>query len=345
MAKSIRSFAELKRHIYLWVLPILIFSLFTNSILEKLFFARSLNGIINISLIIWFIVSWILLYKRGISTIIEYSNLILISIYHVTKVASVIYYRIVQSGGGELGDFIVWMPLYIMFIFFTLGQKRGLYFSFIIFLITLINGLMYIGELPPESVDSFIQFYIATSVYIIVLYYAQHLFKVFTEMEIVKKHAFLDSLTSIANRHQIDEWLEGMIRDARETGTQFAVIFFDIDHFKLVNDQLGHKTGDSVLIEFAQLVKSSLPLGDKFGRWGGEEFILISSSCGDNALKLAEYLRAIIENHAFREVKGLTASFGVADYQPGDTIDTLLNRADKGLYLSKKTGRNKVHTG
>ncbi|WP_462408633.1 GGDEF domain-containing protein [Neobacillus sp. Marseille-QA0830] len=342
MARSLKSFAELKRLIYLWVLPILVFSLLSNSILENLLFQPKLTAIINFAMIVWFTVSWVLLVLNRFTAMVEYSNLLLISIYHVSKVATTIYYRIVQSGGGELGDFIVWMPLYILFIFFTLGQKRGLYFSLVIFIITLSNGLLYIGRLPAESVDSFLQFYIATLVYIIVLFFAQHLFKVFTEVELVKRHAFLDSLTGIANRHQIDEWLEKMTGDAEVTGKPFSIIFFDIDHFKMVNDRFGHKTGDSVLIEFASLVQKNLRQGDMFGRWGGEEFILITESCGGDALQLAERLRRIIEDYSFTEAGALTASFGVAEYQPFDNIDMLLKRADEGLYLSKNCGRNKV---
>jgi diguanylate cyclase (GGDEF)-like protein len=161
-------------------------------------------------------------------------------------------------------------------------------------------------------------------------------------MELLKKYAYLDSLTGVANRHQIDEWLDQKLSDSREMHTSFSIIFFDIDYFKRVNDLFGHKIGDSVLVELAVLIQEHLAIRDRLGRWGGEEFIVISDVTGNNAIAFADYLREKVEEHEFKEVGRLTASFGVADSRLEDTIDSLLNRADEGLYQSKNTGKNKV---
>lgn len=300
-----------------------------------------LSFVINNTMTIWFAVSWVLVYKKQYVRFSELSNLALVSIYHVTTFFDTIFNYMLKVG-GSLGDFIVWMPIIIMFIFLTLGIKKGLYYSIGIYLITLIVGIVVINKLSAESIDSLLQFYFANLVYIIVLFYAQHMFRAYAKMELLKKYAYLDSLTGVANRHQIDEWLDQKLSDSREMHTSFSIIFFDIDYFKRVNDLFGHKIGDSVLVELAVLIQEHLAIRDRLGRWGGEEFIVISDVTGNNAIAFADYLREKVEEHEFKEVGRLTASFGVADSRLEDTIDSLLNRADEGLYQSKNTGKNKV---
>ena len=329
---------ELKRSVYLWLLPIITIALVINSILNEM---SRFDVIVNFTLIFWFSVSWLLAYlNRGIR-FGEYSNLLLVSLYHVFTLVDVVYNNLAKTG-GSLGDFIVWMPLIIMFFFLVLGTKKGLYYSIFIFLITLAVGVVYSGQMTPESIDSLTQFHAANIVYILVLFYAQNMFRAFTERDLLKKYAYLDSLTHVANRHQIDVWLEEKLEAAEKEGEQFSAIFFDIDHFKKVNDVFGHKIGDCVLKELSAIVSVNLTDGDLFGRWGGEEFILITDSTGGQAYEKAEHFRKMVENHCFNGVGNLTASFGVTDYQSGDNIDSLLNRADKGLYTSKNCGRNKV---
>jgi diguanylate cyclase (GGDEF)-like protein len=244
--------------------------------------------------------------------------------------------------GGSLGDFIIWMPMITLLFFLILGTKRGLYFSIFIYLINFVIGIMYIKRFSTESIDSLGQFFFASLGYIIVLYYAQHVFKTYADLEMFKKHAYFDSLTKIANRLQIDEWLAKKLKVFNKTGEQFSIIFFDIDHFKKVNDNFGHKVGDEVLTELAKLIQRQLSDRELFGRWGGEEFIIISGAFGSEATMLSEHIRSAIERNYFNGVGEITGSFGVTDSQPGDSLDTLLSRADQGLYLSKSLGRNQV---
>ncbi|GAM15455.1 GGDEF domain-containing protein [Mesobacillus selenatarsenatis] len=330
--------AELKRSVYMWLLPIITVALVINSFLNN---QSQFDTVINTTLIFWFSVSWVLAFlNRGIR-FGEYSNLLLVSIYHVSTLFDVVHNDLATTG-GSLGDFIVWMPLIIMFFFLVLGTRRGMYFSIFIFLITLTIAVIYSGQMTPESIDSLTQFHAANIVYILVLFYAQNMFRAFTERDIFKKYAYIDSLTRVANRHQIDVWLEEKLEAAEEEGKSFSIIFFDIDHFKKVNDDFGHKIGDCVLKELSAIVSGNLSDGDDFGRWGGEEFILITDSTGGQVYEKAEHFRKMVENHCFKGAGSLTASFGVTDYQSGDNIDSLLNRADEALYVSKNGGRNKV---
>jgi diguanylate cyclase (GGDEF)-like protein len=338
MYKKFETIEELKRGVYLWVLPVITLALIINSFLnnDSLF-----DTIVNSTLIVSFSASWIMAWMNRGVRFTEYLNVLLVSLYHVITLFEVVHNDMSQTG-GSLGDFIVWMPLIIMFFFLILGTKKGFYFSIFIFLTTMAIGLAYGSQLSPEAIDSLTQFHAANFVYILVLYYTQNVFRAFSERDFFKKHAFIDSLTRVANRHQIDVWLEEKLENAEENENSFSIIFFDIDHFKKVNDIFGHKIGDCVLKELSAIVSGHLSEGDLFGRWGGEEFILITNSNGKHALEKAEHFRKLVENHHFKEAGQLTASFGVTDLQPGDNIDLLLNRADKGLYLSKNSGRNKV---
>lgn len=121
-----------------------------------------------------------------------------------------------------------------------------------------------------------------------------------------------------------------------------SLIFFDIDYFKNVNDTYGHKVGDDVLRELARLVQSEMTEDNYFGRWGGEEFMVLAPVLECEAFHVAERLRKVIEDHNFDEVGNITASFGVTGYVAEDTGDTILVRADKRLYSSKANGLNRA---
>jgi len=152
-----------------------------------------------------------------------------------------------------------------------------------------------------------------------------------------------DSLTKIYNRLKLEEVLNEQQRIANRYKTKFGLIIIDIDYFKDVNDTYGHITGDQVLIEFANLLEEKTRDTDIVGRWGGEEFFIISPNTAIKGLiQLAETLRISIEKHDFSIVKNKTASFGVTQYQLEESIDSMITRADDALYSAKKSGRNRV---
>lgn len=155
----------------------------------------------------------------------------------------------------------------------------------------------------------------------------------------------IDQLTKINNRMYIDDILQKQYYHFHRNQEECSIILIDIDFFKSVNDNYGHIEGDSVLIEFAQLLKTSIREGDYLGRWGGEEFLIILPHTDIvRATILAHKLRHIIEEHRFSVVVHQTASFGVANFLKDMSIKELLVTADKALYKSKAKGRNCVTT-
>ena len=171
----------------------------------------------------------------------------------------------------------------------------------------------------------------------------------FRQMLLALKSAYAglrtDALTGLNNRMKLDEALEGELGLAQRYRQTFAIVMLDIDHFKKVNDTHGHLIGDAVLKQVAGLLRGSLRKTDVPGRWGGEEFlVLLPQQDWRHAAMIAEKLRAAIASASFPEVGRVTASFGVSEYAAGDTVASLVKRADEALYRAKNQGRNRVES-
>ncbi len=169
---------------------------------------------------------------------------------------------------------------------------------------------------------------------------------VLKELETLRKETLSDPLTGTGNRRYGQMVMRSLETSWAEHQVPFGVIMADIDHFKKVNDTLGHATGDLVLNMVAGTLKNGLRALDVPCRWGGEEFLLLVPNTNAAALLgLAERLRMLVE-HSWLEHEGdrihITASFGAAVSRAGETAEELVARADKMLYASKRAGRNRV---
>jgi two-component system cell cycle response regulator len=160
--------------------------------------------------------------------------------------------------------------------------------------------------------------------------------------------AHTDAMTRIYNKGYLMEALEAEFKRAKALHTEFSVIYFDLDHFKKVNDTYGHDAGDYVLKEFTSMIKATFVRPkDVFARYGGEEFVLLLGNTGAKAAaELAEKIRGAVQQHPFiYEGKRLqiTTSLGVAEITAEiEAPNTLLRTADKALYAAKTGGRNRV---
>lgn len=157
--------------------------------------------------------------------------------------------------------------------------------------------------------------------------------------------ALTDFLTGIPNRRSILDFLNTAWATSDRSGSELSCLFIDIDHFKHINDVLGHDAGDLVLQRTADVLREALRSGDNIGRLGGEEFLVVAPiTNGDAALQLGERLRAAMENHDFGDLgmtDPITISIGVATRGPlTPTAYALVTRADTGLLSAKRHGRN-----
>lgn len=183
------------------------------------------------------------------------------------------------------------------------------------------------------------------------LKYLVHIIKDVTEIRQaeanIKAMAITDFLTGVYNqRHfyfQLEKEIEKIIR---YEGT-FSLILFDVDGFKEFNDKHGHLEGDNILTKVGEIVRDKIRKTDSAYRYGGDEFvILMPQTCKEKASKMAERLLSSFRKHIHvtqeQDVVHITLSIGVAEYQKGDTLKTIITKVDSAMYMAKKAGGNKI---
>ena len=158
-----------------------------------------------------------------------------------------------------------------------------------------------------------------------------------TEIEL-SKFANKDSLTNIYNRRKIEELCENELKRSERYNSALSLIFFDLNDFKLINDLLGHHKGDDVLIKIADVVSNNIRSTDYFGRWGGDEFLIVLPHTDiSQTKKIIKVLEKKINeiNFNLKEKLPVSCSFGLCQYEKSDTLDSLLKKADLSMYTIK----------
>ena len=164
----------------------------------------------------------------------------------------------------------------------------------------------------------------------------------------IKNHALVklsntDHLTQINNRKSIETILKNEFNRIKRYKHPLSIVIFDIDNFKKINDTLGHNIGDKVLRGLSKLVSSNIRETDFFGRWGGEEFVLVlPETTLDNGYILANQIREKIYAYDFGDIQNVSCSFGISQCSGKDTCETIIHNADTALYEAKQSGKNKV---
>ncbi|NLE36625.1 MAG: diguanylate cyclase [Pirellulaceae bacterium] len=157
--------------------------------------------------------------------------------------------------------------------------------------------------------------------------------------------AITDPLTRVANRAEFDRVHDMFVKAHSQRRLPCSLVICDLDRFKQVNDVYGHQAGDDVIQTLASLLKDSCRSGDLVARYGGEEFVMLYTDCDNaTAARRTEEVRFAMSRIPHRRMggRGVTASFGVTEIQPGDTPETMLRRADRALLMAKSRGRNMV---
>lgn len=163
------------------------------------------------------------------------------------------------------------------------------------------------------------------------------------QREEITKKANHDMLTGLYNRSKFEELFAYELSQVKRYGYELSLAIGDIDHFKLFNDTYGHLIGDEVLKLVANALTSCVRSTDTVARWGGEEFVMLFPQTGiDDAFVTLEKCRKKVEGFHYKEYGKITLSFGVTAYKKGDTLESMLKRADEALYSAKANGRNQV---
>jgi len=252
----------------------------------------------------------------------------------------------------QLVSNLYWLPLTYGCAFVFLSQRDALVVSACMYCLLfggsfwlLQQGLVDPGPVPLALI--LVNVAIAQLIYVVLLLAISRLradyLRTRERAEWMQQIAASDPLTGVANRRALNERLVASVSLLERHGQPLSVLLLDIDHFKLINDQHGHAAGDAVLVELAGLMSEQLRVSDLLGRWGGEEFmVLAASTVQEQALELAERIRAAALDTRFSHGQPLTVSIGVAQAQPGERPEQLVARADVALYEAKRMGRNQV---
>jgi len=162
----------------------------------------------------------------------------------------------------------------------------------------------------------------------------------------MSEKAVRDELTGLYNRHQLSETMHSYMAIMQTPGTPMAVLMIDVDNFKEVNDSYGHLAGDEILRSFKRIPKHCLREADFLARYGGEEFVALLPNTDLPTLeRVAERIRTFVASEIFDNIEkgfGVTVSIGATHYRHRETVEAVVERADKALYQAKAGGRNKI---
>lgn len=169
------------------------------------------------------------------------------------------------------------------------------------------------------------------------------------DLDLVRKEALTDGLTSLSNRKAFDAEIRRVLREAQKDGTTFSLLLMDVDHFKSFNDNYGHQVGDQVLRLVARTLTDGIKGRDMAARYGGEEFaILLPETNLQAAVKVADSLRRavaskeIVNRNTGDKLGRITLSGGAAQFMPDESAEDMIERTDEALYSAKHNGRNQV---
>ncbi|GFP75245.1 GGDEF domain-containing protein [Clostridium fungisolvens] len=159
----------------------------------------------------------------------------------------------------------------------------------------------------------------------------------------LKEEVLVDKLTGAFNRRKLHEIIEVELERCNRYNIPLAMIIFDIDDFKKINDKYGHSRGDLILKNITKVITSKLRKTDFFIRWGGEEFVILAPETNlEGALILGEKVRKLVSENIYVELERVTVSVGASEYKKELTYKEFFDKADKALYIAKNSGKNNV---
>lgn len=262
---------------------------------------------------------------------------------------------VMHNAAAARGIFLIVILMIFMFGVFRLSGREFLQIA--VFVLTSYGLLTWPAVLNPiKSDDDSLAILYGIVLAVVLPWFAmmgsyigrlrRQLSKSIVELESSQAIAVRDDLTGAYNRRYLMGALYKEKNRSDRGGEPFSICLIDIDYFKKINDTRGHLIGDQVLTLFTQAIQPDVRTTDYFGRFGGEEFLLILSETPvDGGCAYAERVRRKIEQHRFSEIDDqlrITVSIGVTQYRPREEISNTLKRADMGLYDAKESGRNRV---
>lgn len=249
----------------------------------------------------------------------------------------------------NIANTLQWMPALYVAAFMLFSRRRAIFAAggtFFLSAIVLGSAAVFASSLGDARVPALLVNAIVAHLLMLLLLsmvtMLRHEFeRVALHARVMEDAANTDTLTGVANRRVLEDWMAGW--EAQANHDTAALVLLDIDHFKAVNDAHGHLVGDEVLVSTAQLIRSQLRLHDLVGRWGGEEFlVIIGGGTLADAKMLANRVRQIVNASVHPVAGSVTLSAGIAICSRGEPATAAFRAADAALYAAKSAGRNRV---
>ena len=303
------------------------------------FFNLTVTQLPNIATlnIVGFLISWYVFLDLRYSKNLQ-------RVCRVAIISVVLFFTLFVYFNKNDGYGLFWVSFVPLFVIGLTGFKRSIVYIAPYFMFVFALAYSGIGEWNEGdwSTIGFIRLFISTLIFTAIA----------AMMDVALSHSYrnlehtssVDELTNIFNRRKIQEFLSFEFERTKRYNTNLALILFDIDNFKKINDTFGHNSGDRVLHKLAQTIQKSLRKSDYFGRWGGEEFIIVSPNSTEEEIHLlSEKIRETVTQMSCSIVDNLSCSFGATIYKgESDTTETLIERVDKAMYMAKELGKNRV---
>ncbi|HKT43088.1 MAG TPA: GGDEF domain-containing protein [Rhodanobacteraceae bacterium] len=259
-------------------------------------------------------------------------------------------YSPVYGAAIDLEPLYIWIPMVYVFAFMLTNHKTGLVVSLGIFGMFLCVSLPYLArDIDGRYANFTVQLHVVSAAMIATLYffsrYQHHLRVAQARVGQLSQLSNTDALTQLSNRRGMAAAIDAELVRYAQGGNAFAMVLFDIDHFKVINDRLGHGAGDAALVALARRATEVFSGIGELGRWGGDEFVaLVRNVDPVDASRMADALCAHVASESISRNRPMTISCGVTAVRRGDNIDSLLQRADAALYAAKRAGRNRVES-
>ena len=230
---------------------------------------------------------------------------------------------------------VFWLYPVLVGVFFLIERREAL-----------IVSLLAVAGITPMIIGRFDSFaLISIMITVSVTCALAYAFATITrgQRDELMKLATKDPLTGVGNRRALEQKLDEAIALRQRSDVCCSMLMLDLDHFKQVNDQHGHAKGDEILIKITELVGLRIRVTDSIFRIGGEEFVIVAEDLDlENAARLAEQLRTIVEAYELAPASTVTISLGVAQHRDGESGADWMSRADNALYMAKHSGRNRI---
>lgn len=286
----------------------------------------------------------LLAYRRDKLNLVENAAYLMLVLYGLSMLVYQVRFTLPEL--HTFTETMFWFPMLYLVAYLLHRRAMAFRVAATIWVVALLLGLAsaplgdFLRTRDAAAINALLQFYISGIVYILLLYSFSRIEENYAETRML---AYLDHLTQLPNRRYGEAVLVQLLRQVREQGGRFSVVMLDLDGFKKVNDRHGHDVGDRVLKRSALLIQRHLPRGARVIRWGGEEFLIVLPGLEERgAQAVAEEVRRGLETSPHEGVGPVLASFGVASYRINDSLDALIQRADRAMYFAKQSGGNRV---